>query len=238
MRKSLKVTAIVAGGVLVLGAAGAAGAALAEGGQSTAAAPLASPANKPRPAPTKTIIKPPASTSPSKNAAGSDCSQTGGCGPGSNNQSSHGSDPYQSNGFFNSTTLEQSVANEQMQALAAAPASQYYHRGPGYATVTVTCAYLRMDTYACSATDSDGDGGAGDEVQVAPDGNSWSDTGMHWTGPDIPAGTITTVDPVRNWTAGAAAGQPSPGATYKNGTPVSDCLHGTAQQLEARGCPM
>jgi hypothetical protein len=188
MRKSLKITAIVAGGVLVLGTAGA--------------------------APTKTIIRTPASTSPSHNAAGSDCSQAGGCGPGSDTPGRQaGSDPYQSNGFFNATTLEQSVANEQMQALAAAPASQYYHRGPGYATVTVTCTYLRMDTYACSATDSDGDGGAGDEVHVAPDGNSWSDTGMHWTGPDIPAGTITTVDPVSNWTAGSAADQPSSGAT-------------------------
>jgi hypothetical protein len=205
MRKSLKITAIAAGGVLVLGTAGAAGAALAEGGQTTVVAPVANPAHQPRPAPAKTkiIIRAPASSSPSYNAGGSDCGQTGGCGPGSNTPSSQaGADPYQSNGFFNTSTLEQSVANEQVGALAAAPASQYDHAGPGYAAVTVTCTYLRMDTYACSATDSDGDVGTGDAVTVAPDGNSWSDTGMHWTGPDIPAGTTTTVDPVSNWTAG------------------------------------
>lgn len=203
MRKSLKITAIVAGGVLVLGTAGAAGAALAEGGQGTAVTPVASPASKPRPAPTKTIIRTPPGTSPSHNPGGSECAQTGGCGPGSNAPGGQaGSDPYQSNGFFNRATLEQSVGNEQLRALAAAPASQYFHPGRGYATVTVTCNYLRMDTFTCSATDSDGDVGTGDEVQVAQNGNSWSDTGMHWTGPDVPAGTITTVDPVSHWTAG------------------------------------
>ena len=94
------------------------------------------------------------------------------------------------------------MANQQVQALAVAPASQYYHADPGYAAVTVTCTYLRMNTYACSATDSDGDTGTGDEMQVASDGNSWSDTGMHWTGPHIPGGRTTTTDPVSNWTAG------------------------------------
>jgi hypothetical protein len=67
MRKSLTIAALVAGSVLVLGTAGAAGAALAEGGQSTVAEPVANPANTPKPAPTKTkiIIKePPATQAP------------------------------------------------------------------------------------------------------------------------------------------------------------------------------
>lgn len=206
MRNSLKIATIVPGAVLVLGTAAAAGAALAEGSQRTVVAPVANPAHQPKPAPTQTkiIIKAPASSSPSYNAGGSNCGQTGGCGPGSNTSNTQaGADPYQNNGFFNTDTLEQSVANEQVAALAAAPASQYDHAGPGYAAVTVTCTYLRMDTYTCSATDSDGDIGTGDDVTVAADGNSWSDTGMQWTGPDIPAGTTTTTDPVNNWTAGS-----------------------------------
>jgi hypothetical protein len=175
MRKSPKITAIVAGGVLVLGSAGAAGATLAGGGQSTVVKPAANAATAPFP---------PAST--------------GGSVP----TGQAGADPYQSNGFFNTGALERSVANEQFRALAAAPASRYDHAGPGSATVTVTCTYLRMDTFTCSATDSDGDAGTGDEVTVARAADSWSDTGMHWTGPDIPAGTTTTVDPVSDWTAG------------------------------------
>jgi hypothetical protein len=29
------------------------------------------------------------------------------------------------------------------------------------------------------------DAGSGDTITVSPDGNSWSDTGMNWSGPDI-----------------------------------------------------
>ena len=36
-----------------------------------------------------------------------------------------------------------------------------------------------------SRIDSDGDTGSGDTITVSPDGNSWSDTGMNWSGPDV-----------------------------------------------------
>ena len=44
---------------------------------------------------------------------------------------------------------------------------------------------LGDNTYSATATDSDGDTGSGDTITVSPDGNSWSDTGMNWSGPDI-----------------------------------------------------
>ena len=36
-----------------------------------------------------------------------------------------------------------------------------------------------------SRIDSYRDTGSGDTITVSPDGNSWSDTGMNWSGPDV-----------------------------------------------------
>jgi hypothetical protein len=44
---------------------------------------------------------------------------------------------------------------------------------------------LGDNSYSATATDSDGDTGSGDIVTVSPDGSSWSDTGMNWSGPDV-----------------------------------------------------
>ena len=41
------------------------------------------------------------------------------------------------------------------------------------------------NTYSATAVDSDGDTGSGDTITVSADDNSWSDTGMDWSGPDI-----------------------------------------------------
>jgi hypothetical protein len=51
--------------------------------------------------------------------------------------------------------------------------------------VNVALTPLGDSTYSATATDSDGDTGSGDTITVSPDGNSWSDTGMNWSGPDI-----------------------------------------------------
>jgi hypothetical protein len=81
------------------------------------------------------------------------------------------------------STLSQSVANEQQRALGAAPS--YDYDSTDNAPVNVALTPLGDNTYSATATDSDGDTGSGDTVTVSPDGNSWSDTGMNWSGPDI-----------------------------------------------------
>ncbi|MGD0704063.1 MAG: hypothetical protein ABSA02_29780 [Trebonia sp.] len=92
--------------------------------------------------------------------------------------------PQQASGQFdNVNTLTDSVANEQQAALAAAPSSDY--DSSDNATVTVTLTSLGDNTYSANATDSDGDVGGGDTITVSPDGTSWSDNGMGWSGPDI-----------------------------------------------------
>lgn len=99
--------------------------------------------------------------------------------------------PQQASGqFANVNTLTNSVANEQQAALAAAPSSDY--TSPDNATVTVTLTSLGDNTYSATATDSDGDVGGGDTITVSPDGTSWSDSGMGWTGPDIRSGDWIT----------------------------------------------
>jgi hypothetical protein len=79
------------------------------------------------------------------------------------------------------STLSKSVANEQQGALEAAPS--YDYDSPDNASVNVALTPLGDNTY--SATDSHGDTGSGDTITVSPDGNSWSDSGMNWNGPDI-----------------------------------------------------
>jgi hypothetical protein len=82
-------------------------------------------------------------------------------------------------------TLSESVANEQVAALEAAPADDYYSAGA--ISVNVSLTPLGDNTYAATATDADGDTGSGDTITVSPDGSSWSDTGMSWSGPDVSA---------------------------------------------------
>jgi len=95
--------------------------------------------------------------------------------------------PQQPSGqFVDVNTLTNSVANEQQAALAAAPSSDY--DSSDNATVTVTLTSLGDNSYSATATDSDGDAGTGDTITVSPDGTSWSDNGMGWTGPDIGSG--------------------------------------------------
>ena len=81
------------------------------------------------------------------------------------------------------STLSQSIANEQQAALEAAPT--YDYDSPDDASVNVALTPLGDNTYSATATDSDGDTGSGDTITVSSDGNSWSDTGMNWSGPDI-----------------------------------------------------
>jgi hypothetical protein len=81
------------------------------------------------------------------------------------------------------STLSQSIANEQQAALEAAPS--YDYDSPDNASVNVALTPLGDNVYSATATDSDGDTGSGDTITVSPDGNSWSDTGMNWSGPDI-----------------------------------------------------
>jgi hypothetical protein len=103
-----------------------------------------------------------------------------------------------SSGFLNPATLEQSMADEQYQALSAAPASGYDSNDN--ATVTISCQSTGTDTFTCTGTDSDGDVGSPDNVAVAADGSSWSDSGMTWTGPDVSDSGGYTVNAVTNWT--------------------------------------
>ena len=108
--------------------------------------------------------------------------------------------PPASTGFLNPSTLEQSVATEQAQALAAAPAADY--DSTDSAPVSVTCHSTGTDTFTCTGSDTDGDVGSADNVTVAADGSSWSDSGMTWTGPDVGATGGYTVDAVTGWTSG------------------------------------
>jgi hypothetical protein len=78
--------------------------------------------------------------------------------------------------------------------LSNAPASDFNYTGAGSVSVTVTCtqegAQPTLDQFSCLATDGVGDNGHGDTVTVT--GGSWTDTGMVWTGPDVPSGNYST----------------------------------------------
>jgi len=106
-------------------------------------------------------------------------------------------------GFLNPSTLATSMANENANVLDNAPSYDY---SGSDAQVNVECTPSGGDTFSCSATDGDGDYSAwNDTVTVAPDGSSWSDQGMNWSGPDIYVdGGVTnywTVPAVTDWTA-------------------------------------
>jgi hypothetical protein len=102
-------------------------------------------------------------------------------------------------GFLVPSTLAQSIASEQSQYLAAAPASDY--DSPDSAAVSVSCQSTGTDTFTCTGTDADGDAGSPDNVTVAADGSSWSDSGMTWSGPDVSAAGGFTVAPVTGWSS-------------------------------------
>jgi hypothetical protein len=118
-----------------------------------------------------------------------------------NAPSSASPNPAQPNtpGFLNPAALEQSVASEQSQYLSAAPASDY--DSTDSAPVSVSCQSTGTDTFTCTGSDTDGDVGSADNVTVAADGSSWSDSGMTWTGPDVSAAGGYTVDAVSSWTS-------------------------------------
>jgi hypothetical protein len=103
-------------------------------------------------------------------------------------------------GFLSPSALEQSIAGEQSQYLSAAPASDY--NSTDNAAISVTCQSTGTDTFSCTGSDADGDVGSADNVTVATNGASWSDSGMTWTGPDVPSSGGYTVGPVSGWTAG------------------------------------
>jgi hypothetical protein len=107
--------------------------------------------------------------------------------------------PYTDTGYNDLATLEASVAAEQTAGQSAAPPTSF--SGSNNNTVTVSCTYLRMNTYTCTGTDSDGDTGGTDYVTPSqPGGSTWSDTGMTWTGPDVTASSGSyTVGPVSNY---------------------------------------
>jgi hypothetical protein len=106
--------------------------------------------------------------------------------------------PPAASGFLIPSTLDQSVASEQAQALAAAPAADYDSTDD--APVSVSCQNTGGDTFSCTGTDTDGDVGSQDNVNVAADGSSWSDSGMTWSGPDVSLTDGFTVSPVTGWT--------------------------------------
>ena len=85
--------------------------------------------------------------------------------------------------FDDTGTLTASLTSEQQAALAAAPADDY--DSADNASVSVVLTSLGDGSYSATATDSDGDTGSADIVTVSPDGSSWSDTGMNWSGPDV-----------------------------------------------------
>jgi hypothetical protein len=107
--------------------------------------------------------------------------------------------PYTDTGYNDLTRLEASVAAEQTAGQSAAPGTSF--SGSNNNTVTVSCAYLRMNTYSCTATDSDGDTGGIDYVTPSqPSGSTWSDTGMTWIGPNVTDSSGSyTVGPVSNY---------------------------------------
>jgi hypothetical protein len=92
------------------------------------------------------------------------------------------------------------MANEQSQFLAAAPAADYDSTDD--APVSISCQSTGTDTYSCTGSDTDGDVGSTDNVTVAANGSSWSDSGMSWSGPDVSAPGGFTVAPVSGWTSG------------------------------------
>jgi len=107
--------------------------------------------------------------------------------------------PYTDTGYNDLASLQDSMASEQTAGQSAAPGTSF--SGSNSNTVTVSCTYLRMNTYACTAYDSDGDTGGTDYVTPSqPDGSTWSDSGMTWTGPDVtdPSGSYT-IGPVSNY---------------------------------------
>jgi hypothetical protein len=125
-----------------------------------------------------------APNSGSSGASGSSGSSAGG----SSGSSSSGSS------YLSLSALEQSMSTAQTQALAGAPSSDFNYTGTGSVTVQVTCiqagAGPAVHTYSCWATDGAGDKGESDTVTVT--GTSWTDTGMTWTGPNVPSGSYTT----------------------------------------------
>jgi hypothetical protein len=101
-------------------------------------------------------------------------------------------------GFLDPSTLEQSVAHEQSQFLAAAPASDYDSTDD--APISISCQSTGTDSFTCTGSDTDGDVGSQDNITVAADGSSWSDSGMTWSGPDVSNSGGFTVGPVTGWT--------------------------------------
>ncbi|HUD79623.1 MAG TPA: hypothetical protein VMR00_17405 [Streptosporangiaceae bacterium] len=105
--------------------------------------------------------------------------------------------PPDPSGFLVLSVLEQSMANEQSQFLADAPASDYDSADD--APISVSCQSTGADSFTCTGSDTDGDAGSPDNVTVAADGSSWSDSGMTWTGPDVSVPGGFTVGPVTGW---------------------------------------
>jgi hypothetical protein len=124
-------------------------------------------------------------SSGSSGASGSSGSSAAG---GSSGSSSSGSS------YLSLSALEKSMSIAQTNALAGASSSDFNYTGTGSVTVQVTCiqagAGPAVHTYSCWATDGVGDNGESDTVTVT--GNSWTDTGMTWTGPNVPSGSYTT----------------------------------------------
>ncbi len=100
-------------------------------------------------------------------------------------------------GFLVPSALAQSMASEQSQFLSAAPASDY--DSTDSAPISINCQSTGTDSFTCTGSDTDGDVGSPDNVTVAADGSSWSDTGMTWTGPDVSVSGGYTVGPVTGW---------------------------------------
>ncbi len=100
--------------------------------------------------------------------------------------------------FLVASTLAQSISDEQSAALNAAPASDY--DSSDNASIEINCQNTGPDTFTCTGSDTDGDTGSQDNVAVAADGSSWSDSGMTWTGPDVSVPGGYTVAPVTGWT--------------------------------------
>ncbi len=90
------------------------------------------------------------------------------------------------------------MSDEQSAALNAAPASGY--DSTDSASIEINCQPTGADSFTCTGSDTDGDTGSPDNVTVAADGSSWSDSGMTWTGPDVSVPSGYTVAPVTGWT--------------------------------------
>lgn len=108
--------------------------------------------------------------------------------------------PPNTSGFLVPSALDQSMESEQSQFLASAPASDYDSTDD--APVSIDCQSTGADSFTCTGSDTDGDVGSPDNVTVAADGSSWSDTGMTWDGPDVPVPGGYPVDPVTDWRSG------------------------------------